>query len=247
MRHIPLGLLATCAPNIERVFALEQRLARAAPYKPENHFPAALIDALSGYRYLVQTLGFEPCNIAVCGDSSGGHLAQSITRYLVVFDLEDLPPPGATILLSPTLDWGNTHVGTEHSTMKVNEPTDMVWIVLGNDYSPNAIRGNLPKDALKTDAWLSPGSLHLPETKGLFKNFPPTLVLASGAEQTVDAMRTWYPRLLADNGGDREKMKWVEYPDAMHDWIVHPFHEPERTLALEEIRAFLDRWLGRSS
>ncbi|KAF9805510.1 hypothetical protein IEO21_09008 [Rhodonia placenta] len=36
------------------------------------HVHAAIIDAIAGYRYLVQEVGFEPQNIILSGDSAGG-------------------------------------------------------------------------------------------------------------------------------------------------------------------------------
>ena len=51
-----------------RTLALGYRLA------PEHPFPAALEDALSGYRYLLSE-GFAPEHIVIAGESAGGGLA----------------------------------------------------------------------------------------------------------------------------------------------------------------------------
>ena len=58
-----------------RVFALDYRLA------PEHRFPAALEDALAGYRWLV-SLGIDPHLMAVAGDSAGGGLALALVMRL---------------------------------------------------------------------------------------------------------------------------------------------------------------------
>ncbi|TFY71376.1 hypothetical protein EVG20_g1621, partial [Dentipellis fragilis] len=64
--------------------AVEYRVSSAAPFKAENPFPAALLDGLAGYRYLVHTLHFSPDNIVLGGDSAGGHLALSLARYIAL-------------------------------------------------------------------------------------------------------------------------------------------------------------------
>lgn len=236
--NIVRGFLEKCPHAIDRAFALEYRLASSSPYPAANPFPASVIDALSGYRYLVEDLGFEPANIIVCGDSSGGHLANNLTRYLVNAGLPSLSPPGAIVLLSPTMDWGNTHLGTPESTMDANQPSDYVRPVLLNGYSTTSLRGTLEERELETNAWLSPASLKLPRKDGLFTNYPPTFIIAGGAEQTVDMMRTFRDRLVHDSGKD--KVRYVEYPDAFHDFLMLKWYEPERTQAFAE----LDEWLS---
>lgn len=44
-------------------------------------FPASLLDALAGYQYLL-SLGFEPKNIMLCGDSAGANACLALSRYL---------------------------------------------------------------------------------------------------------------------------------------------------------------------
>ena len=51
-----------------RTLALEYRLA------PEHPFPAALEDALAGYRFLLSS-GFDPAAVVLAGESAGGGLA----------------------------------------------------------------------------------------------------------------------------------------------------------------------------
>lgn len=59
--------------KITRVFALEYRLAFAPPFNvSRNPFPAALIDSIAEYLYLVQDVGFNLSNIIINGDSAGG-------------------------------------------------------------------------------------------------------------------------------------------------------------------------------
>lgn len=55
------------AGSIQRAFSLEYRLSRGAPYEARNSFPAALLDALACYQYLVKTVGFAPEDIILEG------------------------------------------------------------------------------------------------------------------------------------------------------------------------------------
>lgn len=151
--------------------------------------------------------------------------------------LPALPPPRAALLLSPSLDWGNTHAGTEHDTTA--RDTDFVRAVFMSGYTARSLRGRLPPGVLAANAWLSPGSLRLESEEGLCAGFPHTLVIAGGAEQSLDAMRTWSRRLVRDIGA---KATYTEYPDAFHDFILVPWHEPERSLALQQIKDWV-RWI----
>lgn len=121
---ISQGLLEYCT-RIGRVFGGQYRLCSAKPFAPANPFPAALLDALSSYHYLVHTAKFKPENIIVSGDSAGGHLAFTLVRYLATVKFVDLPVPGGLILQSPTCEWAVTHIGPESS-----------WETMVNDRRP---------------------------------------------------------------------------------------------------------------
>lgn len=77
-----------------RTLALQYRLA------PEFPFPQALEDAVSGYRFLLDS-GFKPREIAIAGDSAGAGLAVAL---LVRLKQLSLPQPACALLLSPWAD-----------------------------------------------------------------------------------------------------------------------------------------------
>jgi epsilon-lactone hydrolase len=79
------------------VYSLAYRLA------PEHRYPAALDDAVAGFRALVDEHGFDPSRIAIAGDSAGGGLAVAAARRLVDSGLR----PAALGLLSPWTDPSN--------------------------------------------------------------------------------------------------------------------------------------------
>ena len=96
-------------PQFTRALNIEYRLSQGPPWPVENPFPAALIDVIAAYNYLVNVLFFKPSNILVMGDSAGGTLALQLVRYLLAVKLPTLPVPGGLLLMSPSMDWGNTH------------------------------------------------------------------------------------------------------------------------------------------
>jgi monoterpene epsilon-lactone hydrolase len=90
-RHLvaELGRAANCV-----ALALDYRLA------PEHPFPAAVEDALSGYRFLLAQ-GFKPGRIAIAGDSAGGGL---VVAAMVAIREAGLAQPGCGWCLSPWID-----------------------------------------------------------------------------------------------------------------------------------------------
>src|SRR5437588_160195 len=74
--------------------ALDYRLA------PEHPFPAAVEDAVAGYRYLLAR-GIAPGRIAIGGDSAGGGL---VVAAMVAIRDTGLPQPGCGWCISPWID-----------------------------------------------------------------------------------------------------------------------------------------------
>ena len=74
--------------------ALDYRLA------PEHPFPAAVDDAVAGYRYLLGR-GIKPGRIAIAGDSAGGGL---VVAAMVAIRDAGLAQPGCGWCISPWVD-----------------------------------------------------------------------------------------------------------------------------------------------
>ena len=201
----------------------------------ENPFPAAVIDAICAYNYLLNELGFEPHNVLFLGESAGGTLAAQLMRYLAAASLPQLPPPGGLLLLSPTMDWGTSHMGPG-SSMVCNRDSDWVH-PFTTGYSTYALLGKLPFSHAEENAWISLASRTLPKTEGVFAGFAPTLIVGGGAEMTLDAMKTAGQRMVADIG--EEKAEFVEIPDAAHNMLTLGLHPEE----LEEAYRVIGRWV----
>ncbi|WRT70389.1 uncharacterized protein IL334_007387 [Kwoniella shivajii] len=68
----------------------------------KSSFPAPLLDILSAYIYLTETLHFHSGSIIVLGESAGGHLLLFLSQYLRDLGLSQ---PGCFILSSPWVDF----------------------------------------------------------------------------------------------------------------------------------------------
>ncbi len=243
---IPRSIIAHCAnasANVNRSFNLEYRLSTHDPKPRENPFPAALLDALAGYAYLIDEVGFEPADIIVVGDSAGGNLALALVRYLIEEDTK-LAPPGALILLSPWADMGNSHkedpLGSPYTNQNSDFLTPPVRLPGGGiyaDYTVLAFTGPHGVDFAGNTPFISPASLYLKDDEVSFENFPPTFITCGGGELFVDQIRTLARRMKNEMGG---KVVYYEADDAIHDYIGIDWQEPQRTKTLVEIA----RWVA---
>ena len=93
-RHL-VGAIA--AASATRAFSLDYRRA------PEHPFPAAVDDALAGYRGLIEA-GVAPDSVVLGGDSAGGGLT---VATLVAIRDAGLALPAAAVCISPWTDLTN--------------------------------------------------------------------------------------------------------------------------------------------
>ncbi|KAJ7178440.1 endoplasmic reticulum protein [Mycena crocata] len=222
---IARGLLER-VDSVHRTFTIEYRLSSAKPFPVANPFPSALLDALTGYNYLVNTLHISPSDIIVEGDSAGGNLALALTRYLVEYPNASLTPPGALLLLSPWCDLSTSHAHPKSSLVTCLK-SDYIEIPTGGyPYPIAAFVGPFGLGAAELNPYISPASAHISNIS--FAGFPTTFISAGGAEILLDSIRTLHHKMSKDMGD--AKVRYLEATDAVHDFLVFDmgWHEPER-------------------
>jgi monoterpene epsilon-lactone hydrolase len=208
--HRPIT--ATLAQRLQaRSFALDYRLA------PEFRFPAALDDAVAGYRWLIST-GIEPRMISVAGDSAGGGLALALAMKLR--DLGE-PLPSSVVSLSPWTDMA----GTGKSIM-ANWKRDPFFV---------------PEDVERyAHIYLGLQSRQTPLASPLYGDFsglPPLLIHVGASEMLLDDARGVHAKAIAA-GVSSELRLFKGMPHVWH--LLTPF-VPEAPTALREVAEFISR------
>ncbi|MCW7944485.1 alpha/beta hydrolase [Streptomyces hygroscopicus] len=133
---------------------------------PEHRYPAAVDDALTAYRALLDA-GGDPLRIAVAGESAGAGLAMAT---LLAARRAGLPQPAAALLLSPWVDLTQSGRSLESKAEVDPSMTATALRVRAADYLGDADpRGELASPALA-------------DLRGL----PPILVQAGSHEVLLD-------------------------------------------------------------
>ncbi|QRV80534.1 carbohydrate esterase family 10 protein [Ceratobasidium sp. AG-Ba] len=244
--NISRQLLKYGSGIINRTLSVEYRLSSSSPFPVSSPFPCALIDALSGYVHLIHELGFEPGNIIVAGDSAGGNLALALVRYIRDTPQLGLGMPGGMLLFSPWCDPLGTRTTLTNSRGESDlavdyimpETNPLVSLTLGV-YAVRAFLGNMSREVAAKDPYIGPASLGLDPlvVDGLFTGFPPTYILCGEAEALIDEIRTLKQRMLVDML--EGQLVYDEVMDAVHDFVVFPFWEPEGSEAFQRVLAWV--------
>ena len=192
-----------------RVLAAAYRLA------PEHPFPAALDDAVSTYRYLLDS-GYEPQHIAFAGESAGGGLIFCLGQKLKELEL---PLPAAMVALSPWTDL--TFSGASYKTNAKKDPS------LNEAALRSQARAYAPEQA--DNPLVSPAF-------GDFAGFPPSLLLAGGNELLLSDAEMLAVQLV--KSGCRCELVIEE--GLWHVYVL--FGIPEARAAMDRIAAYLELW-----
>jgi acetyl esterase/lipase len=192
-----------------RVLGLNYRLA------PENPFPAAVDDAVAGYRWLLAQ-GIRPSRIAVAGDSAGGGL--TIATLVAIRDAK-LPAPAAGVCLSPWVDMEG--IGESMKSRANADPVVQREGLLG--MAQAYLQGKDPRTPLAAPLYA--------DLKGL----PPLLIQVGDAETLLDDSTRIADRAKAAG----VQVKFEVWPEMIHVWQMFASFLPEGQQAIDVIGKFI--------
>jgi acetyl esterase/lipase len=198
-----------------RVLLVDYRLA------PESQFPAALEDATSCYRWLLEE-GFAPEKIAIGGDSAGGGLT---VATMVNLKNLGLALPGAAILLSPWTDLS----GSGDSVIK-NARSDPMLSAAALDTFATFYLGDRDRRA----PLASPLFADLSGLPPVLIQVGSTEILLSDAQRLADKIRAAGGKALID--------VWPKMP---HVFQVFAARIPEGKRAIVKLGDFLTSHTGQ--
>jgi acetyl esterase/lipase len=223
--------------TIRRALGVEYRLSSAAPFDVANPFPAALLDGIAGYNYLINDLGFAPADVFIMGDSAGGHLALALGRYTVE-NRDILPVPGGLILCYPWCDMSTSHdipSGSAYTAHGIDVVTSLYKGFLR--YATHAFVGPHSPDR---NPYLSPGSADpVMNSVVSFKGFPKTFISVGDSDSLLDQVRVVRDRMVRDLGEDM--VCYEEMTDTNHGFLCVSFFPDERL----DVYKKMEKWLAQ--
>lgn len=190
------GFATTLAAKTgKKTFCIGYRLA------PENPFPAALDDAVEGYRYLL-AMGYPPEKIVLAGESAGGGLI-----YCLCLKARELglPMPAGLIAISPWTDL--TQSGASYETNREADPS-------------------MTRDRLTYYAQCYTDRPEEPLVSPLFgdlSQMPPSVIFVGGDEVMLDDAVRLHEKLLA--AGRRSRL--TVRPELWHAYLLYGVKEAE--------------------
>ena len=193
-----------------RVFCPAYRLAPEAPY------PAALDDALTAYRYLLEK-GYLPGQIALCGESAGGGLCYALCLKLRELDMDQ---PGGIIGISPWTDL--TASGESYETNRETDPSMSVDVL---NYYADCYTHD------RKDPFVSP-------LFGDLSCMPPSLLFAADNEIMKSDAALLHGKLLSLG----RKSIFISKPDRWHGYLLYGLKEDDEDF--DRINLFLNEHLS---
>jgi epsilon-lactone hydrolase len=200
-RHLAAQAGRACGIS---ALALDYRLA------PEHPFPAAVEDALAGYRFVLAR-GLAPERIAIAGDSAGGGL---VVAAMAAIRDAGLPQPGCGWCISPWVDM--EAIGESMTSRAAADPTVQRPGLL--DMAKLYLNGADPRSPLAAPIYAN------------LKGLAPLMIQVGACETLLDDAL----RLAKIAGAADVRVDLQIWPEMIHVW--HLFH-PELKAGLAAIDA----------
>ena len=197
-----------------RVLSVDYRLA------PEFPFPAALDDAKAAYHWL-RGQGYASSAVVIGGDSSGAGLA---IQTLLALRNEGAPMPCAGFFMSPVTEW----LDFSGESFETRAALDPLVAPAQTRHTSALYAGDRSGDA----SLLSP-------TKTSLAGLPPLWIQVGDHEILLSDAQKLAERAARD-GVDVEFKIW---PGMWHVFQSTARYVPEARRSLEELSAFLGKWL----
>ena len=199
-----------------RVLLIDYRRA------PENPFPAALEDAITAYKWLIDSEGIKPENLIIGGESAGGGL--TLATLLKLRDT-GIPLPAAALLLSPwaDLDMTGETIRTKARVDPLANPSDLFFLAslyVGEDDPKNPYISPLYGD-LKG---LSPMIIQVGSSE----------ILLSDAERIAERAKAADVDVILDI-----------WEDMIHMFQMFALWSPEGQKATEKLGKFIQKHLRK--
>jgi len=212
-----LGSVKTHRDLIGRISRAAQARVLALNYRlgPEHPFPAAVDDALAGYRYLLENK-VQPSRIVVAGDSAGGGL--TIAALIAIRDA-GLRVPAAGVCLSPWVDMEGK--GESMTTRAKADPVVQREGLVG--MAQAYLGGKDPRTPLASP-------IHA-DLKGL----PPLLIQVGDAETLLDDST----RIADKARAAGVQVKLEVWPEMIHVWQMFASFLPEGQEAVDGIGKYI--------
>jgi acetyl esterase/lipase len=197
-----------------RALAIDYRLA------PEDPFPAAVEDAVSGYLWLLST-GAEPAQVVIGGDSAGGGLAMAT---LIALRESGKPLPAGAVCISPWTDM--TMTGDSLDSKAEADPMITVDGI-------TRVR----------DAYVGSSDPQGPLTSPIYADLSglPPLLIQVGENEVLLSDSTRLAERAEAVGVDVTLEVW---PDMIHVWHFFAAMLPEGQQAIDGIGAWVKERLG---
>lgn len=185
---------------------------------PEHPYPAAIEDALTAYRALLDS-GVAAADLVVGGESAGGNLAAAL---LLKLKDEKLPQPAGLYLLSPWLDMTTT--AESYDKVGARDPMISRDGIVG---VATAYLGNQPDNPLASPVRADVAGL-------------PPMLIQVGSEEVLLSDSTAFANNAAMTGIDVTLRVWAGMP---HAWpLFHPFLRAGLP-AIDEVGAWMRKRL----